>query len=302
MSFRRYAAERIAAYFAVLFLSLVAIFFMWRVIARRPPEPGGSDPRIQAAYEDYYDGNLVERLGEFLWGLVDRPSFYLENAHQHLLGDASVTLSVVGGAFVLMVLLGLPLGVLAARHKTVGATVRGFVYLAFGMFPIWLGLELSYYLGQRWGITPITGYCDFFNPSTDCGGAVQWAYHLLLPWVTLGLGFAAIYTRTVRALVSRADRVIAEASADVRSRVRAEMRRDTLIALSKRSARDIGVLIGATVFVELTFALPGLGLSVAQRDYPYAEAALATALVLALTIDLVVNLAGAAWIKAWRTR
>ena len=51
------------------------------------------------------------------------------------------------------------------------------------------------------GWTPITGYCDFFNPSTDCGGPVQWAWHMILPWITFAILFAALYVRMIRANV-----------------------------------------------------------------------------------------------------
>ena len=46
------------------------------------------------------------------------------------------------------------------------------------------------------------GYCDFINPiRRDCGGPVQWAYHLVLPWMTFAILFAALYVRMIRANV-----------------------------------------------------------------------------------------------------
>src|SRR5439155_61219 len=56
-----------------------------------------------------------------------------------------------------------------------------------------------YFFGFRLHVTPITGYCDMINPSTDCGGPVQWAYHLVLPWLTFAILFAALYVRMIRA-------------------------------------------------------------------------------------------------------
>ena len=303
MSWRRYAAERIAAYLFVLFLSLVAVFLMFRVIAPRLPDLPGAPPELRGVYEDYYDGNLVERFGDFLAGLVRGPSFYLLDPRERLADASAVTLSVVAGALLLAVAAGVPLGVLAARRRRAGGVVRAFVYLAVGLIPIWLGLQLSFYLAFRWEIVPLTGYCDFFNPETRCGGAVEWLRHLLLPWFTLGLGLAAIYAHTVRALVRRADRYVAEAPVDERASVRREMRQQNAIALTKRVARDVGVLIGASVMVELVFALRGLGRSLFDfPDYPYREAVLVVAVLIAFTVDLVVNLIGAALTPRWRTR
>ena len=50
-------------------------------------------------------------------------------------------------------------------------------------------------------VVPNAGYCDFISPaeSATCGGPVQWAYHLVLPWVTFALLFSAIYVRMIRA-------------------------------------------------------------------------------------------------------
>ena len=38
-----------------------------------------------------------------------------------------------------------------------------------------------------------------FSPAGHCGGPAQWAYHLILPWFTFALLYAAIYTRMIRA-------------------------------------------------------------------------------------------------------
>ena len=39
------------------------------------------------------------------------------------------------------------------------------------------------------------------NPSTDCGGPVQWAYHMILPWATFACSSRRTYTRMIRANV-----------------------------------------------------------------------------------------------------
>lgn len=43
------------------------------------------------------------------------------------------------------------------------------IYVAVGLSPVFLGLWFSYYLGYRWGVTPIANYCDFVNPPRDRG-------------------------------------------------------------------------------------------------------------------------------------
>jgi hypothetical protein len=81
-----------------------------------------------------------------------------------------------------------------------------FVLIGVSAHPVWIGLILSYFLGYRFHLAPIAGYCDFFNQSTgaDCGGPTQWAYHMILPWMTFALLYAALYVRMIRANVMEA--------------------------------------------------------------------------------------------------
>jgi peptide/nickel transport system permease protein len=128
------------------------------------------------------------------------------------------------------------------------------IYVAFGLSPIVLGFWLSYYVGLRWAVTPIANYCDFFSPAKDsgCGGAIDWATHLVLPVITLSLYFAAIYTRVVRAFAR-----------DVRSEdqpeERRKRRRRSTLLFTRGVARDLGFAMGLAVVVEVIFQIPGLG-------------------------------------------
>jgi ABC-type dipeptide/oligopeptide/nickel transport system permease component len=88
--------------------------------------------------------------------------------------------------------------------------------------------------------------------------------------------------------------------------VRARRRRAAAVALVRLVTRDFGVLIGLSVFVEIFFGLPGLGvtlyMSVYPFDYPLGEAidapigegVLLTAALLAVGVQLAVDLVLAA--------
>ena len=90
-----------------------------------------------------------------------------------------------------MMLIALPVGILSAlRPRSLLDRVSMiFVLIGISAHPIWIGLILAYFLGFKLGAFPISGYCDFINPATDCGGPVQWAYHMFLPWMTFMLLF-----------------------------------------------------------------------------------------------------------------
>ena len=119
---------------------------------------------------------------------------------------APVTISLVIGGAILWMLIALPIGILSAlRPRSLldrGAMI--FVLIGISAHPVWLGLLLSYFIGYRLGLTPLGGYCDLVNPSTACGGPVQWAHAMILPWITFAILFAALYVRMIRANVMEA--------------------------------------------------------------------------------------------------
>ena len=68
-----------------------------------------------------------------------------------------------------------------------------------------IGLVLQYLVGYRARLVPPNaGYCDFINPEETAGPVADissGSYHLVLPWITFAVLFAAIYVRMIRANV-----------------------------------------------------------------------------------------------------
>src|SRR5207247_2537911 len=79
-----------------------------------------------------------------------------------------------------------------------------FVLIGVSAHPVWIGLIFSYFFGVKWHLTPIANYANFFGAPADSGlpgGPWQWFYHMILPWCTFALLFAALYVRMIRANV-----------------------------------------------------------------------------------------------------
>ena len=147
-----------------------------------------------------------------------------------------------------------------------------FVLIGISAHPVWIGLILSYVVGFKLGWTPITGYCDFFNPSTGCGGPVQWAWHMILPWITFAVLFAALYVRMIRANVMEASgedyvRTARAKGAPEHVVIRSHILRNALLPVVTMLGMDIGVALGGAIFTETIFALPGLGSDGADGDH-----------------------------------
>jgi peptide/nickel transport system permease protein len=105
---------------------------------------------------------------------------------------------------VLLAPVAIPIGILSALRprSLLDRAAMTFVLIGISAHPLWIGLIFAYFIGYKWHITPITNYADFFNPPPgQPGGPVQWAYHLVLPWMTFMILFAALYVRMIRANV-----------------------------------------------------------------------------------------------------
>jgi peptide/nickel transport system permease protein len=139
------------------------------------------------------------------------------------------------------------------------------VVIGLSAHPVWVGLLLSYFFGFRLGLMPITGYCNFFTGGgAPCSGAVQWAYHLLLPWFTFMLLFAALYVRLVRA--SMIESLSEDYVRTARAKGAGELRvlfhhalRNCLLPIVTIFGMDLGLAVGGAIFTENVFNLPGLG-------------------------------------------
>ena len=185
-----------------------------------------------------------------------------------VLQAAPVTASLVFGGAVLWLTFALIIGVISAVRPRSIIDRAGMVFVLIGIsaHPVWIGLILSYFIGYRLGLTPITGYCDFISPSiaATCGGPVQWAYHLILPWMTFALLFAALYVRLIRANVLETmneDYVrTARAKGAPENRVmRSHILRNSMLPIVTILGMDIGLALGGAIFTETVFSLPGLG-------------------------------------------
>lgn len=199
-----------------------------------------------------------------------------------MIGQAlPATASLVMGGMLLGLLVAYVVGVRSALRPRGPVDRVGHALVLFGIsaHPVWLGLMLAWFFGFVLGWMPIQGYCDFFRPSAaaECGGPVQWAYHLVLPWVVFAAAYAALYARMLRSSLSEAlheDYVKAARARGVgeRSVVRHHALRNSLLPIVTMLTMDLGIAFSATMFIETVFRVPGLGFlvvsSIPRRDLP----------------------------------
>ena len=170
-----------------------------------------------------------------------------------------VTLSLAAGAAVLWLVGGVATGVVSAlRRGSVFDRAAMGVALAGVSLPIFftglLALAIfSYKLGS-----PLPAAATRRSPTNPA----QWAYDLILPWITLAFLYAAAYARLTRAgmLETMSEDYIRTA------RAKGLPERDVVVKHGLRGALtpiltifglDLGLLLGGAVLTESTFSLPG---------------------------------------------
>ena len=214
---------------------------------------------------------------------------------------APVTVALVFGGAVFWMLIAIPVGLISALWPRSVFDRAGMIFILIGIsvHPVWLGLMFSYWFGYRLDWFPQSGYCDMFYAVTRCGGPGQWAYHMILPWLTIALVFGAFYARMVRAQVRESlhEDWVQTARAKGASEltvVRSHVLRTAMLPIVAALAMDIGGLalglLGVSLFVETAFGLPGLGRTAAtalqRNDLPV----IAGIVVFITAVVVVVNL------------
>ena len=242
--------------------------------------------------------------------VVDRSlgkSFVTRQDVNHVVGQAApVTASLVFGGAILWLMIGLTVGILSALRPRSLLDRAGMVFVLVGVsaHPVWIGLIFSYFFGYKLRNfpihTPIAGYAHLFNPPPgQPGGLAQWAYHLILPWMTFAILFAALYARLIRANVMETmneDFVrTARGKGAPESRVlRSHILRNALLPVVTILGMDIGLALGGAIFTESVYNLPGLGntaiLAVSNYDLAVVQGVVIFATLSIIVFTLLVDI------------
>jgi peptide/nickel transport system permease protein len=273
----------VVMFFALTIVTFVIFFVIPSEDDQASLGQGGADVDVRTTVQ--IEGPIYEEYGEFVWKIVAHgslgDSWVLrgQEVNEILLRSAPVTASLVIGGVVFWLLLAIPTGLLAALRprSALSRLTTVFVLIGISAHPLWIGLMLSYLAGHRLGALPTGGYCEVFSPAGDCGGPVQWAYHMVLPWLTFALMYAALYMRMVRAstLETLEEDYVRTARAKGAPEwlvIRSHVLRNAMLPVVTMLGMDIAVSLSAALFVETAYGLPGLGqvmvTSLARRDFP----------------------------------
>ena len=177
-----------------------------------------------------------------------------------------ITLSLVIGASVLWLAIGLGTGIVSAvrTRSLMDRFFTGQALFFYSMPHFVLGLLFILFLYQ---VLTTHGVAVFPAPGSwtpFTSNPVAWARDLILPWLTLALVSAATYTRLTRG--SMLDVFGEDYIRTARSKGMSERRvilrhnlRASLTPVVTQFGLDVGTLIGGAIITEQVFSLPGLG-------------------------------------------
>ncbi|MCK5826569.1 MAG: ABC transporter permease [Desulfuromusa sp.] len=295
-----YVIKRLLQFIPTIFFITLIMFILLNILPgsaaylaldqRKAPDPEliaqlekewGLDKPLPVRYLNYIKGLAVGDLGK---------SFLRkENVSQLLADRIWPTFKLALASIAIAVFIGVPLGFISAiRHGTpldtlsmVGA-VSGISVPQF-----WLGLLLMFFLSVKIRIFPTSGYGE---------GSIM---NLILPALSLGVGYMALIARTTRAAVL--DVLTMDFIRTARSKGLSELQvnsrhvlQNTMILVLTTIGLQFGSLIGSTVVIEKLFSWPGIGSllvdSIYQRDIPVTQGCILLIILTFLIVNLVVDL------------
>ncbi|MDQ2093061.1 ABC transporter permease [Rhodalgimonas zhirmunskyi] len=276
---------------AILTLLAIAIlnFFLLHAAPGDPAvvlagEAGAADEQMIEQLRERFglDQPLYVQLGKYVGGIVQLDlgySFRQGAPVAQLIAERlPATLLLTLTAFFISLILGIALGASAsARVGKPSDTVLTTLALLFYATPLyWLALMAVLVFSVWLGWLPGFGYETVGAGYTGFARMLDIGQHLVLPALTLGLFFMAVYMRMTRASMLEVAQLDFVKTAKAKGLSPREIRRrhilrNAILPVVTLAGLQAGQLVGGAVLTETVFAWPGIGRlmfeSLAARDY-----------------------------------
>lgn len=253
---------------------------------------GATTEEIEAVREELgLNDPFIVRYFNYVKGMVtgDMGKSYVTNkdVFKTFMEKLPNTLMLGGAAVLIAIVIALPLGIYTAIHQNTWKDTAGMVFALFGtsMPNFWLGLMLIIVFSLKLGWLPSGGKGGFDT--------------LILPALTVGLGLAALITRTTRS--SMLDVIRQDYMTTARAKGCSEKRvifthglKNALIPIITAIGLQMSMVITGSVLAETVFSWPGIGRlvydSIAKRDTPMVTGSIILCSVFMCLINLFVDL------------
>lgn len=261
------------------------------------------------------DDPVMKQYGEYMTGIVagrdfDSGAIQIECSapclgvsfqtrspvREYLMDRFPATLSIAVGAGSLYLLVGVSIGIFAARRR--GTLADRLVVggsLIINAVPYYLLALITYlYLVSSWGIFPESGY---FSPFTE--GPLAWVKGMLLAWICLGLTNSTQYARFGRgamidALNEDYVRTARAKGLGQRQVTYKHAFRAAVVPIVTIFGLDFAALLAGTIFTERVFDIQGIGIAaldaINQNDLPIISATVLIAATFVIVANVIVDI------------
>src|SRR3954467_5291879 len=320
----RFVVRRLLLLIPIL-LGLSILIFAW--IRPLPGSPAYSllgeraTPELVAAYQERYGFNkpVPVQYWEYLKTTLSGDLGTSIASHRSVVSEFAnrfpATIELAGSALLIAILLGIPLGFIAAKkYGTVfdhGSLVISLLGISTPIF--FLALILKYIFAVRLGWLPSVGRIDILDTTKHptnfylLDAVIEWKWatfwdvskHLILPAIALGSIPLAIIARITRASVLdvqnedyvRTARAKGLAPLAVDGR---HVMRNALLPVVTVIGLQTGLLLSGAILTETVFARPGVGTwlseAIFNRDYPVLQGGILFVAVVFVLVNLLVDI------------
>jgi ABC-type dipeptide/oligopeptide/nickel transport system permease component len=291
----RFIARRLSQGVLLLFLVAGVVFILGRLTGNPVdlmlPEDATADDRARMIEALGLDGpwhtQFLTFIGNALQGDLGTSIRMRQPAVDVFLSRLPNTLAIIPWALLLAMVVGIPLGVLAAlnRGNLVDRTAGTIAVLGIATPNFWLGIVLIFVFSVELG----------WLPSGRMGGPE----HYILPVITLGTFLTAGFMRLARSsmldvMESEFVKLARIKGLSERVVIWKHCLRNALIPLLTLWGVFVGNLITGAIVTETVFAWPGVGRltyeAVIYRDFPLLQAVILMKSILILSINLLVDI------------
>jgi peptide/nickel transport system permease protein len=307
----RYIIRRLLWGVALLIIVSALTFVLFRVLPTGDPAKLRAgrlqNPKIIAEirHDLGLDKSLLTQFWLYMKGIFlhfDLGFSYYSNAPVKSLISSRLpaTLSLVFGGAVLWLSTGLAVGIISARKpgsRLDRASMGGALVLVSAP-EYWLGLILLYVFAADIGQVRIfPGAGSYVGLTYD---PLKWLTSMILPWIVVAAGTAAIYARIMRGslIETMGEDYIRTARAKGLSERRVVLRHGVRAAISPIVTilgLDIAALLGSSVLVETVFDIPGIGRlnydAITHSDFPIVQGTVLLAALFVVVANILVDIA-----------
>jgi peptide/nickel transport system permease protein len=327
-SLPRYILQRILLVLPMIWVILTLVFFVLRVAPGDPVSAalgGKIDPDALEQRREALGFNrpLIVQYWDYLSSVLhlDFGTTFSDNQPvvRVIRDNGGATLTLTVAAFVIALVVGIPLGLLAGRYRdsVPDVFIRLFGIVTYAAPVFFVGFLLQFYVAEPLGLptsgdaSPITVFT--VQPKTHIllvdaflsgdGAAIQDVLrHLVLPAVTLGLVICGVFIRLVRVNMLQTMQTDYVEAAEARGLKQRNVTwrhafRNALVPVITVIGLQFALLLGGAILTEETFNWPGLGQKLVfyinSRDYGAVQGIVTFFAIAVVLISLLVDIVNA---------